>query len=267
MSVRDWIVEREISGISTFSFEELYSNFAASSEQAIKNELYRLSRQKIIVSVYKGFYVIMPPHYAAKGAIPPMYYIAQLMKYLRKPYYISLLNAAEILGAAHQRPQKFNVTTLLPKPSVSLSRNGMLTWIYRKKIPHECLLTKNSETDIITYSNPELTAIDLVQYEHYVGGLSRAATILEELTEKTDFSKLKGDIFEYTSNATIQRLGYILEEILDQKQQADTLYQLLCFYAKRLKYTPLTHQCSARNINRNSKWKININLKIEIDEI
>jgi hypothetical protein len=39
------------------------------------------------------------------------------------------------------------------------------------------LKTKNSETGIITFSNPELTAIDLVQYEQYAGGMARVATI------------------------------------------------------------------------------------------
>lgn len=62
------------------------------------NSLYRLTIKKRIVSVYKVFYVIIPPQYAAKGIVPPMYYISQLMEYLDKPYYISLLNAAELHG-------------------------------------------------------------------------------------------------------------------------------------------------------------------------
>ncbi len=71
------------------------------------------------MSVYKGFYVIVPIQYAAKRIVPPIYYIEQLMSFLKKPYYICLLNAAELLGAAHQRPQKFSVMTILPKSSVS----------------------------------------------------------------------------------------------------------------------------------------------------
>lgn len=104
-----------------------------------------------------------------------------------KPYYISLLNAAELLGSAHQRPQRFSVTTILPKSSVSPTKNNLLVWNYRNKMPSEFLLTRNSETGTIYYSNAELTAVDLVQYEQHIGGLSRAATILEELSELIDF--------------------------------------------------------------------------------
>ena len=114
MTVREWIREKEINGTSTFSVEELRSCFIASSEQVIKNELYRLKMQGKILSVYKGFYVIVPIQYAAKRIVPPIYYIEQLMSFLKKPYYICLLNAAELLGAAHQRPQKFSVMTILP---------------------------------------------------------------------------------------------------------------------------------------------------------
>ena len=94
MSIREWIRELEIGGTPTFSFSTVRRFFPNITEQSIKNDLFRLSTQKIIVPVYRGFYVIMPPQYAAKGIIPPIYYIDQLMSYLDKPYYISLLNAA-----------------------------------------------------------------------------------------------------------------------------------------------------------------------------
>ena len=156
-----------------------------------------------------------------------------MRSYLEKPYYISLLNAAEILGAAHQRPQKFSVTTIYPKPSVSSSKNNTLVWTYRKEIPSNLLLSKNSETGVIRYSNVELTSIDVVQYEQYIGGLSRAATILEELTEKMDFRNASKNLFGHTSIATIQRLGYILEEVLEQKEVAEVLYTELLSYTRR----------------------------------
>lgn len=73
-------------------------------EQHIMNELYRLSRQKIIQSVYKSFYTVIPIQYSVRGIVPPTYYIDQLMEYLAKPYYISLLSAAEIHGAAPPAP-------------------------------------------------------------------------------------------------------------------------------------------------------------------
>ncbi len=267
MTIREWIRDREISGFPTFSVEDVRLTFPNYSEQVIKNELFRLSSQGILYPVYRGFYVIIPPQYAAKRMVPPIYYIDQLMSYLNKPYYISLLNAAEILGAAHQRPQKFSVMTVFPKSSVSSSKNNSLVWGYRKEIPSDFLLSKNSETGVIYYSNAELTAIDIIQYEQYIGGFSRAATILEELSEKLDFRGASTNLFNYTSIATIQRLGYILEVVLERQEIADVLHIELLSYVGRFRYVPLSTQRPDENTEKNTRWKVNINTIIETDEI
>ena len=60
MSIREWIRELEIGGTPTFSFSSVRRFFPNIAEQSIKNDLFRLSTQKIIVPVYRGFYVIMP---------------------------------------------------------------------------------------------------------------------------------------------------------------------------------------------------------------
>ena len=267
MTIRDWIREREISGLPTFFYAELEHQFVNLSGQVIRNGLYRLSTKKVIFPAYKGFYVVIPPQYAAKGIVPPLYYIDQLMSFLHKPYYVSLMNAAELLGTAHQRPQNFSVTTIFPKASVSSSRNNLLSWHYRKNIPVEFLLTKNSETGTVTFSNAELTAFDLVQYEQYIGGLSRAATILEELTETIDFSKVASGLLDYISLASVQRLGYILEEVLENQMQADMLYQQLSLSAKRLNYVPLSTCHKTTEGKQNKRWRIIINCDIEIDDV
>jgi len=267
MSLREWVRELEIGGTPTFSFNNVRQFFPNTTEQSIRNDLFRLSAQKVIVPVYRGFYVIMPPQYAAKGIIPPIYYIDQLMSYLSKPYYISLLNAAELLGSAHQRPQRFSVTTILPKSSVSPTKNNLLVWHYRKEIPFEFLLTKNSETSAIYYSNAELTAVDLVQYEQHIGGLSRAATILEELSEQINFSDTSDSLFSYTSLAAIQRLGFILDVVLQEGKQADDLYNLLCRCTKTFKYVFLSTRHGTNIQEKNTRWKIKVNTNIDIDDI
>jgi predicted transcriptional regulator of viral defense system len=266
-NLSEWIRNLEINGTNTFSVEEVRENFPDISEQNLKNSLRRFTLRNRIVSVYRGFYVITPPHYAAKGIIAPTYYIDQLMQYIAKPYYISLLNAAVFFGAAHQRSQRFSVTTIYPSANVSKTKNNILDWIYRKEIPEKFLQTKNSETGTIRFSNPELTAIDLIQFEKHIGGLSRAATVLEELTEQTDFSKVSNELFEFTSVSVIQRLGFILENILEQTEQANVLYDKLQTYGKRLNYVPLSTRFQKGNFLKDTRWKININTQIETDNI
>ena len=266
MAIREWIRDMEVHGKPTFTFEEAKRTFHTLSEDVVHTELSWLVGKGVVTSVYRGFYVIIPPHYAAKGVVPPMYYIDQLMAHLGKPYYIGLLSAAELLGAAHQRPQKFSVMTVYPKATVSATKNPLLAWVYRRDVPKDFLLTKNSETGQVCYSNPELTALDLVQYEQYVGGLSRSATVLAELAELVDFSAVGSELFDFTTVPTIQRLGYILERVLDEQDKADALHHKLIAYGKRLNYVPLSSR-HASGGERNKRWRVEVNTQIETDEL
>ena len=267
ISLSEWIRYLEVNGINTFSFKKVRETFPKASEQNLFNTLYRLTLKKRVVSVYRGFYVIIPPQYAAKGIVAPAYYIDQLMNYLNKPYYICLLNAAALFGAAHQRSQRFSIMTVYPYANVSKAKNNILEWVYRKDIPEKFLQTRNSETGTVRFSNPELTSIDLIQHEKQVGGLSKAATVIEELAEQTDFSKTSNEMIDYTSVATIQRLGFILERILHQNIQADILYEQLRVYGKRLNYVPLSARSTHKTVEKDIRWKLYINTQIETDDV
>ncbi len=267
MTIRSWIKQREIAGRPTFSIADVKEEFPNTSVRVITSELYRLSKQSIIVSVYKCFYTVMPVQYSARGVVPPLYYIDQLMSYLGKPYYISLLSAAELHGAAHQRPQKFSVTTILPKTTTSSQYNNQLMWNYRREIPENLLMQKNSETGRVKFSSPELTAVDLVQYNQLSGGLSMAATVLEELLEYTDFNKQFETLLSVTNIPTLQRLGYIAEVILEETEQANTLFNLLKSNNKRMKKVPLDSDHSTDGCQIDNRWNVIINQTIEPDDI
>jgi len=267
MVIKDWIEQQELSGRSTFSNKMLKEAFPNKSMQVIKNNLYRQNRAGNIVSPYRSFYVIVPPHYKLKGVVPPYYYINQLMKFLNKPYYISLYSAAELHGAAHQRPQRYCVTTIPPKIKETKSKSNLINWIYVERIPQKYIDKKNSETSEILFSNPELTALDLVQHERVAGGLSNVSTILIELCEVTDFTKISDDILEYINITTIQRLGYILDVIIDQKEQAEVLYAFLKQRPKAIRFRQLSKMHPPVTTQRDIKWKLFINTEIQPDDI
>ena len=170
MTLQKWIKDRAIHGYPTFSIEDVRESGMYSSEQIMKNELNRLCSNKTIVNVYRGFYVIIPVHYVLRGSVPATYYI---------------LSAAELLGVAHQRPQQFSVMTTYPRRQLVTTRNVTTDWFYRDTMPEDALVIKNTETGTIRISNSLLTAADLVQNQQHVGGLSRVATILEEI-DRTD---------------------------------------------------------------------------------
>ena len=267
MTLQKWIKDRAIHGFPTFSIEDVRETGMYSSEQILQNELYRLCSNKTIASVYRGFYVIIPVQYVLRGSVPATYYIDQLMAYLSKPYYVCMLSAAELLGAAHQRPQQFSVMTTFPKRRVVSTRNVIIDWFYREGLPEDALITKNTETGTIRISNPLLTAADLVQYQQHVGGLSRVATVLEELSEQINIKSQFASLASFVKKVTWQRLGYILEHVVEENELADELYEQIRNLPGSLMYMPLSTSAEDNTSERNSRWKININVQIEKDDL
>ncbi len=267
MSISDWINKREMTGFPTFSFTEVKEAFPALSDQIISNHLYYLSKSKRIQTVHKGFYTAVSLQYRDRGVVPPYNYIDQLMTYLGKPYYISLLSAGVLHGAAHQRPQQLTISTSLPRISFTKNANAQLNWCYRKDVSQTLLNQTNSDTGTLWYSCPELTAVDLVQFNQIIGGLSVAATVLEELSERTNFTMHGEELINATTIPTLQRLGYIFDCILNNTVQADAMANLLKSSGKQVKYVPLSINHPISNSVRDTKWKIIINQDIEPDDI
>lgn len=264
MTISEFIRENEIRGRVTFTTDDVRRTVNL-SDNTLLNELQRQVARGRIQIPYRGFYVIIPPQYALKGIVPPTYYIHELMKKVGKPYYVCLLSAAEYYGAAHQRAMVTQVMTLPPRLKHS-EMNNLLNWNYRQVIPTELLLQKNVEMGVMLYSSAELTAVDLVQFASHVGGFQRAATVLAELMESVDINRLR-EVIPYTTTATIQRLGYLLEFVLDEQHKADELHCLLKETNPRWK-TILMDNGRKRNANGESnRWHVNMNTNIEIDEL
>jgi len=266
-NMNDWILYRAKRGKLTFSRQELVACFSHLSEQTVKNNLNLLIKKGEIFPVFKGFYAVIPVSYALSGIVPPEFYINDLMKYLNRPYYVSMLNAAALYGAAHQKPQVFSVITSLPTLRDTVKKNTQITFIStRKAIPAKWLKTFRGENGDFYVSKPELTAVDLITFQKKIGGLNRACTVLYELMDIVKFGKLDLAFFDYVPTSTIQRLGYLLENELGKPEQADILFSKAQVHCCKFQKIPLKNK-STNNCETNEKWKIIINEKIEIDEI
>ena len=266
--IKDWINDQQKRARITFPYLEVVAQFPAISEQGVKNALNRLVKKSEIVPVLKGFYSVIPIGYALRGMIPPELYIDDLMKYLNRQYYISLLNAAVFYGAAHQQPQIFSVITSYPPLRDTTKKGSRIIFIAtRKTIPQTWLQPFRTEYGDIQVSKPELTAADLITFQKEIGGLNRACTVLYELAESINFDKLDKVFFDYVPTSTIQRLGYLLENELEQSDLAETLFiksqELNCKFQKM----PLKYSKSIKDCETNAKWKIIINETIEIDDL
>jgi predicted transcriptional regulator of viral defense system len=265
-TVSTWIEDLQKDGRVCFSLAEATAKFPSYSGIVLKNALTRLVGKKKICSVWKGFYVIIPIEYQSKGIIPEVYYIDWLMKFLGRNYYVSLLNAAAFYGAAHQQPQEFTVVTTPPSLRSTQKKGTKINFNNRATILEQFTQQRKTPTGYLCISSPELTATDLIQFEKEIGGINRAATVLNELSESCDFNKLTKEFFEYVPTPVIQRLGYLLECVLEYQSQANNLYSCVEKYDISFRKTPLKNKKNIANCETNKKWKIIINEQIEIDE-
>ena len=119
----------------------------------------------------------------------------------------------------------------------------------------------------LNISDPELTAVDLIAYQEHIGGLTRAATVLEELSLKLDFSKLDADFLKVASAPVFQRLGYLLDRVLEEEAIANGLFSLMRTGGLKMKAVPLKLGAPADDAEVDKKWKVAVNQDIEIDDL
>ena len=108
-----WVEQLQSVGRYTFTRAQAESD-TERSFVAAQSALRRLKEQGRVVSPRRGFYVVVPPEYRAAGSPPATWFIDDLMRHLGQPYYVGLLSAAAIHGAAHQQPMVFQVVTSKP---------------------------------------------------------------------------------------------------------------------------------------------------------
>ena len=86
-----------------FTKEDVINLGMHNNKDSLKKALYRAQGKGIIMSPWQNFYVAIPMEYRLKGEVPPSFYIDQLMRFIGREYYVSLLSAAMFNGAGHQR--------------------------------------------------------------------------------------------------------------------------------------------------------------------
>ena len=262
-----WIKSQEIAGYYTFTKRDILSIGLQLKSSSMSNAISRQISQGNIMSPWQNFYVIVPTEYKLRGIIPPSFYIDKLMQFLGKEYYVSLLSAAELHGASHQRTMRYYVT-VNGNFIRDVKTNGYdIDFTLTKRIPYQHITKVKVQTGYINVACAELTALDLVVNYKKIGGISRVAEIISELCESMQWNSLKEDLLKQFSTATIQRLGYILDKI-GETEQGDNLYSLMSNSSRPLRRILLKATDRDNNATYiNNRWKVIDNYTIEIDEL
>jgi predicted transcriptional regulator of viral defense system len=242
-----------------FSAEEAVGALGANAV-ATRAALRRLRQKGEVAMPYKGFHVVVPPEFRNIGCLPAGHFIPSLMAHLQEKYYAGLLSAAEYHGAAHQRPQVFQVVVARNKPEITCGKVRVL-FVARKNMARIPTLDFKTPRGYLKISTPTATAFDLVGYPNHAAGLDNVATILMELAENLDGKELVR-LAELSPIAWAQRLGYLLDMVGAQKKTGELAKYLT---EREPVPTPLSPSLPFEGISRLKPWNILVNTRVEAE--
>ncbi len=230
------------------------------SDNAFHKAAHRLIREKRLMRVVNEFYAAIPAEYRPDGSIPATHYIDALMKFRQQPYYVGVLSAAALHGAAHQAPQELQVITSAPMPIIRAGRTR-IRFLTKRNLADTQVVQMKTPAGYISVSTPEATAFDLLRYPRAAAGLNNIATVLTELSEVIDSKKLT-KIAENTEPSYVQRLGFLMDQV-----GAEKLTRSLtgCLEKQRWDYVPLRPGWKGESPQRDSKWRVIVNENVEAD--
>ncbi len=230
------------------------------SDGALRKAVQRLVAKGRLAVPRRGFYVIVPLEHRAAGAPPPSSYVDALMRFHGQPYYVGLLSAAELLGAAHHRPQVFQVVTTRQLRPVSAGR-GRIQFFGKAALARTPTLEHKTDTGTMRVSTPEATALDLVHYLEASGQLGHVATVLAELAEVMDARRLV-EAAKVAEFPVAQRLGHLLSVV-----GPPALVEPLAAWidAERPRTVALRTDRPARKASRDPRFRVLVNERVEAE--
>lgn len=252
--VDDW----QAHGRYTFTRQDL-TQILGKWDTATRDALRRLTKESRLARPRHGFYVIVPLEYRSAGTPPAPWFIDPLMAYLEQPYYVGLLTAAALYGAAHQRPQEFQVVTDRPTRPVRVGR-VRIRFLVRTGITSTSAVKRvKTVTGTMRVSSPAATALDLVRYHQASGGYDHIATVLAELAERINPDGL-AELASLGPSAVARRTGYLLDAVGAEEVAAVLAKQLA---DQKLVPQPLHPGRSKKGAERNDRWGLYVNVAVE----
>lgn len=171
--------------------------------------LQRLRRRGAMFSPARGLYVVIPPEYRSWGVLPGELFIDAMMRALSRNYYVSLLSAAAMHGAAHQAPQLFQVMVDRHVADRDIGR-VRLRFYANEYLEEMAVQERQVDTGRIRLATRETTLVDLVVHPDHAGGLNNVATVISEIGD-LDVPVL-ARLASLRSRSVARRLGWLLDQ-------------------------------------------------------
>jgi predicted transcriptional regulator of viral defense system len=222
--------------------------------------LQRLKKAGWIAPVSRGFYVALDVQHQTAGMLDPVWFVDDWARHMRMAYYVGGLSAAELHGAAHQRPMQFQVFG--DRQIRDVKQPGLhLATFYKRNLAASPTVKLKSPAGFFLASTPEATAGDIVSYHRCCPSLDHAATVLVELAEAIDARRLAALTEQGFSVPILQRMGWLLDHV-KWPEKAERLHATLSRNA--LNWVALESRLPPSG-RRNDRWRVIENTDIQPD--
>jgi predicted transcriptional regulator of viral defense system len=259
LSVAVWVDALQASGRYTFTRRDLKA-LSSKSKIAMAAALRRLQKKGSLRSPRRGFYIVVPVEYRVAGSPPAPWFVSDFMRFLGQRYYVGILSAAALHGAAHQQPMAFQVVTDRVTRGASAGR-VRIEFHKSRDLRRAEVVEMQTDTGTMRVASPEWTAFDLVRYPAAAGYWSNVATVLVELADRMEPDVLARCAVGHAT-PDVQRLGYLLE-FVGKPELAASLAKSL--EGRRVRAVLLAPKQKAGRLKPHPRWRVVPNVKIEVD--
>lgn len=236
-------------GQKTFSLSEL-AQLKQSARHIASLMAQKLCKKGFIKRLADDYYVILSASEKQNQSVPAYHYMDALMQHKAMPYYVGLLSAAHLHGAAHHRPMAFQIITAqqLRTPKKFLPDVDFHT---KKQFPLQNIERHKGEYGTLQVASPALTIYDVLKYEAFAGGIYNALNVIKELLPQLKFLDLKTLLKNELESSVIRRMGFIFEK-LEAKRYATLLEPFLSSNVLTVPLSKLEHTSGSKS----AKWHI-----------
>ena len=227
------------------------------SPLAVKRQIEHLANRVVRLPGRPSAYLIVAPEHRKRGAPPVDFWLADYCRVHDKPYYVGLLSATALHGSAQQAVQLTQVMTSSVTRAFSVG-NVHVEFHVKQHLLDTPLTPIRGLASPLAVSSPEATALDLIAFQHCVGGIARATDVIAGLLPAMTTEGWQRAL-KYAPLTVRQRTGYVLET-LGAKRFATTTQITL---PPKLRSVLLQNATPTRGTDLELPWQVidNVGLK------
>ena len=232
------------------------------SNSGFLSTIKRMIASQELLRPWKGVYIVSPKE-NFEGTVHLREYLDFIMSKCKRGYYVTLYDAIAELIPTYEIKDPSLYYVMVSDEGMSSREHGSTTpklkHCYCNHFPKPYVYTRKTKFGKLNVATAELLAIDLISHSNTIGGLQESVRLLDVIKSKLNFRRLQEDIFEYKSIANVQRLGYIIENVLGKPAKAQPLYELLSKRCDFLQKKSLALGLPTDGCDFDKRWAILVN--------